>query len=309
MLCDGGACGLLLQRGPSGLDFLLVRNAANAPFEEQIRILSALLKEVFKREKNNTFKTFFIGRLINAFGSQNTQMSERLATAAYESDLWNNGKGRPLSGHENSFLQNLSNTFHIFPELSRAFFEHGFFIQVSGIEKVFIDRVERLPFAESLRAKGVEGSARLPYDCLTWFSISEAAAGVHLGGGYWKDERGVYWRSRQKKHFPKGEPIKYIEKKLAGADPASFVFLAERVEGLWGKDKNGIYFFYEKMKGVDINTWEPLDMGYSKDKNFVYNGSEKLEGADPKTFEIPFEDWEGETTDDECLPEESGDML
>jgi hypothetical protein len=34
--------------------------------------------------------------------------------------------------------------------------------------------------------------------------------------------------------------------------------LAERIEGVWGKDRNGIYFFEQRIEGVDITTWQPL---------------------------------------------------
>ncbi len=109
---------------------------------------------------------------------------------------------------------------------------------------------------------------------------------ISLGGGYVKVHNKIYWRWRQIKSPPKGKPVKYVKKLLSGADPETFVFLTERVEGVWGKDKNYIYFFNEKINGVDIDTWEPLDMGYSKDRNFVYNGTEKIDG-NPKTFKIP----------------------
>ena len=152
---------------------LRIRSKSNASLNEQVNIVSVILGKILEKEKNNEFKTLFIGRLINAFGKQNTQMSERLALGAYESELWDNTKGRPHTGHENYVLQSLSNKIHIFPELSQIFFKLGFSIQVSGIEKVLINRAKKLPFAESLKNQGVKPSARLPYDCLTWFSIKK----------------------------------------------------------------------------------------------------------------------------------------
>ncbi|MCP3874217.1 MAG: hypothetical protein GY699_13810 [Desulfobacteraceae bacterium] len=155
-------------------DVLRLRSDSQAPLKEQLNILSSLLNDVLKKEKDQAFKTFFIGRLIMAFGKNNSQMSERLAMAAYDSDLWDNTKGRPMSGHENTFCITLSNQSLIYPELSKVFFKHGYAIQVSGIEKVLIDRVDRLPFSKILKEKGMEDAIRLPFDGMTWFSIKKA---------------------------------------------------------------------------------------------------------------------------------------
>jgi hypothetical protein len=265
---------------------LRIRSKSNVSFSEQINIVSIILGKILEKESNCKFQTLFIGRLISAFGKQNTQMSERLAIATYESDLWDYIKGRPVTGQTNITIKKISNQLHIFPELNKIFSKHGFTIQVSGVEKVLIDHSETIPFTKSLKQKGIKPYARLPYDCLMWFSISKPVKRISLGGGYYKIQNKIYWRWRQIKSPPEGKPVKYVEKTLPGADPETFVFLTERVEGVWGKDKNSIFFFHEKINGVDMNTWEPLDMGYSKDQNFVYNGIIKTD-ANPKTFKIP----------------------
>jgi hypothetical protein len=83
-------------------------------------------------------------------------LSERLTLAAGKSPLWDRVKGRPRSGHENKFVKEIANQAMIYPELKEMFARHGYEIEVSAVEKVFIDP-----------------QTKLPYDCLTWFSLSK----------------------------------------------------------------------------------------------------------------------------------------
>jgi len=135
---------------------LRLRSNSDLPLDTQISMLDRILRRVLKDEKRSELRTLFIGRLINTFGKTNTQMSERLSTAAYRSPKWDKIKGKPVSGHENDFVQNIANEAMIYPELREVFKRHGLLIEFSSAEKVLIDP-----------------SDRLPYDCLTWFSIRE----------------------------------------------------------------------------------------------------------------------------------------
>ncbi len=152
------------------LDF---RSDSGAPFKEQLQLLSALLKTVLSNEKDNHFKTFYIGRMATAFGRKNLQLSKRLALAAHVSDLWNNELGKPFSGHENTVSTVLANQFSIYSELSDVFSKQGISIRVSAIEKVLVAQAENLPFAGSLKAEGIGKMALLPYDGMTWFSMTQ----------------------------------------------------------------------------------------------------------------------------------------
>jgi hypothetical protein len=241
---------------------LHLRSRSELPLKEQVAIISRIVK---KLPKERGFRTFFVGRLIHAFGADKT-MSERLSLAASKSPLWDQAKGDPRIGHENKFVKEIANRAMIYPELKEMFASHGYEIQVSTVEKVLIDP-----------------QTKLPYDCITWFSLSKPLK--HIANGYWRDDTKVYWRWRTIEE-PRG-PIEYTVKEVQGADPETFKFLAERIEGVWGKDRNGVYFFEQRIEGADITTWQPLDWDYSKDKNYVYKGVQRVKNADPKTFIIP----------------------
>jgi hypothetical protein len=215
--------------------------------------------------KEREFRTFFAGRLIEAFGADRT-MSERLSLAASKSPLWDQAKGDPRIGSENKFVKEIANQAMIYPELKEMFARHGYEIQVSNVEKVLIDP-----------------QTKLPYDCITWFSLSKPL--THVANGYWNDDSKVYWRWRTIEE-PRG-PVEYTVKEVKGADPKTFKFLAERVEWVLGKDRNGIHCFEQRIEGADMASWQPLDWDYSKDKNHVYKGAQIVKSADPNTFAIP----------------------
>jgi hypothetical protein len=131
---------------------LRLRSKSELPLKEQVGIISRILNKVPKKRK---FRTFFIGRLIHVFGADRT-LSERLSLAASQSPLWDKEKGRPRSGHENKFVKEIANQAMIYPELQEMFAQHGYEIQVASVEKVLIDP-----------------QTKLPYDCMTWFSLSK----------------------------------------------------------------------------------------------------------------------------------------
>ncbi len=241
---------------------LRLRSNSKLPLKEQVAILSWIIKKLPKERK---FRALSIGRLIEAFGADRS-LSERLSLAASKSPLWDQAKDDPRIGYENKFVKEIANQTMIYPELKEMFARHSYEIQVSNVEKVLIDP-----------------QTKLPYDCITWFSLSKPL--VHIANGYWRDDSKVYWKWRTIEE-PR-RPIEYTVKEVKGADPKTFTFLAERIEGVWGKDRNGIYFFEQRIEGADINTWQPLDWDYSKDKNHVYKGAQRVKNADPKAFRVP----------------------
>jgi len=133
-------------------EILRLRSKSELPLKEQVEIISRILNKLPKERK---FRTFFIGRLLNALGADKT-LSERLSLAAGQSPLWDQVKGRPQSGHENQCVKEIANQAMIYPELKEMFVRHGYEIEVSSVEKVLINP-----------------QTKLPYDCLTWFSLSK----------------------------------------------------------------------------------------------------------------------------------------
>ncbi len=184
---DGRDISLITYQTEINRSVLRLRSESDAPLDDQIRMLSHLFQAVLRNEKHGKFETLFVGGLMGAFGVHNNQMSVKLALAAHASALWDNRKGRPVSGHENDLLIKLSNQYHIYPELSSMFAEHGYAVRISGIEKVFIKRVDDLPIADALKARGVKPSDRLPYDGLTWFALSAPGTRAAPGGGNMQD--------------------------------------------------------------------------------------------------------------------------
>ena len=51
------------------------------------------------------------------------------------------------------------------------FRRRGLDIQVAAVEKVLISAAGQLPFYERLPKGEVKAADKLPYDCMTWFSI------------------------------------------------------------------------------------------------------------------------------------------
>ncbi len=136
---------------------LRLRSNSDAPIKVQAIYISKILDRVLKDQNKAELRTLFIGRLINAFGNDRT-MTERLAEAAGGSYLWDKASGKPTSGHANQAVKKIANGAEIYPELKKAFNEHGLDIMVSGMEKVLIEK----------RSSGL-----LPVDAMTWFKITQ----------------------------------------------------------------------------------------------------------------------------------------
>ncbi len=124
---------------------LRLRSNSTLPLEEQIGLISKLLDRIKKDRPLASFKTLSIGRLIDAFGKDDT-LSKRLIAAA-----------RPLSpipfAKQNNAARDIMNKQMLYPELKELFEKYGIKIKVAAVEKVLVN------------ADGV------PYDGMTWFSL------------------------------------------------------------------------------------------------------------------------------------------
>ena len=141
---------------------------------ERLPLLEKICAEFLSKDKNaQAFRTLFWGRLAPDETKPRLQeMSLRLALAAHKSPGWDVKRGKPKSGDINGFVKDLANTVNIYPELKELFERFHKSIIFSCAEKVLIQKAEKLPFYEQLKQQGVKAADRLPFDCMTWFSIS-----------------------------------------------------------------------------------------------------------------------------------------
>lgn len=132
------------------------------------------------------------------------------------------------------------------------------------------------------------------------------ANGREKAGIYERDQKGVYcngkkieWADLQTFQVLKGryaKDLNYVycnENKLEWANPKTIQNFDP--EGEYIKDDKNVYFRWDIIKWVDVQTFQILQRPVSKDKNHVYRKNEifnsrfagtGLETPDPQTFEI-----------------------
>jgi hypothetical protein len=144
------------------------------PLSQQLPLLTLICNEFFSKDKNAlAFRTLFWGRLAPDRSTPAThELSLRLALAAHKSLGWDAKRGRPKNGDINRFVRDLANREKIYPELRALFENFHRSITFSSAEKVLVLEAGKLPFFDQLNHYGIKASDRLPYDCLTWFSVS-----------------------------------------------------------------------------------------------------------------------------------------
>ena len=132
---------------------LRFRSDSTLPLKEQLQMAAMILDRIKKDLPLNSFKTLSIGRLVLAFGTDDT-FSRRLTAAAHSGRM-----ARPLSpipfAKQNNAVRDIANRDMIYLELRDLFSKYGIAIKVSAVEKVLVNR------------DGV------PYDCMTWFSMTK----------------------------------------------------------------------------------------------------------------------------------------
>jgi len=145
------------------------------PLSQQLPLLTQICTEFFSKDKNaRAFRTLFWGRLTPDGNKPPSQeLSLRLALAAHKSPGWDIKRGRPKNGDINGFVKDLANRADIYPELKELFKLFHKSINFSCAEKVLVSKAEKLPFFDELKQHGIKASDKLPFDCMTWFSISE----------------------------------------------------------------------------------------------------------------------------------------
>ena len=143
------------------------------PLAEQMPLLEKICSEFFSKDKNaQAFRTLFWGRLEPDVPNGSRELSLRLALAAHKSPSWDAKKGKPKNGDINGFVKDLANREKIYPELKELFESFHKSIKFSCAEKVLVQKADKLPFYDQLKLQGVKATDKLPFDCMTWFSVS-----------------------------------------------------------------------------------------------------------------------------------------
>jgi hypothetical protein len=76
--------------------------------------------------------------------------------------------------------------------------------------------------------------------------------------------------------------VYYDFQKIEGADIKTFEPDGYSI----GKDKKGVYYKTHKINGIDVNSTEVLENEFYKDKNNIYYRNKKLENFKPENFEV-----------------------
>lgn len=98
---------------------------------------------------------------------------------------------------------------------------------------------------------------------------NDASHFKYIGGPYARDSVFAYYGGRVLKTCT--APLKL--QLLAGAD------------SWYAGDQTRIWFDGSELVGVDFESWEHIDRGFSKDKKAVYFGSKRLPGVKPESWE------------------------
>ncbi len=143
------------------------------PLSEQMPLIERLYAEFLRTDSNaRALRTLFLGEIDPDTASGPRDMSIRLALAAHKSSGWDARRGDASNGDENGFVKAIANREMIYPELKELFGRFHQTIQVAYVEKVLVQRAEKLPYYDLLKAQGVQASEKLPFDCMTWFTIA-----------------------------------------------------------------------------------------------------------------------------------------
>ncbi|MEP7366988.1 MAG: hypothetical protein ABI972_27330 [Acidobacteriota bacterium] len=140
--------------------------------DKQAPLIGKLLEQV------GTFHTLMWGRLYPDDAREWT-LPARLAVAAGRSESWDAVRGRPKSGEINAWTRKTMEEAKVYQELKSVFEAKGLDIRLAGVEKVLIQQAGKLKFFGDLSAAGVSVADNVPFDCQTWFTVSESGTRLH----------------------------------------------------------------------------------------------------------------------------------
>jgi hypothetical protein len=153
---------------------VLHRSQCAEPLALQVNLLGNICRKFFQSPENaKALRTVFWGGLAPDTLHGSRELSLRLALAAHQSPDWDARRGVPRNGDVNGFVKAVANSALIYPELKELFERFHKTIRFSCAEKVLVMEAWKLPFYEQLKQHGIKASERLPYDCMTWFSVTD----------------------------------------------------------------------------------------------------------------------------------------
>ena len=97
--------------------------------------------------------------------------------------------------------------------------------------------------------------------------------------------------------------VYYDFQKIEGADIKTFEPDGYSI----GKDKTGVYYKTHKINGIDVNSTEVLENEFYKDKNNIYYRNKKLENFKPENFEVISSSLVGQNEDFYYFTEDEND--
>ena len=97
--------------------------------------------------------------------------------------------------------------------------------------------------------------------------------------------------------------VYYDFQKIEGADIKTFEPDGYSI----GKDKKGVYYKTHKINGIDVNSTEVLENEFYKDKNNIYYRNKKLENFKPENFEVISSSLVGQNEDCYYFTEDEND--
>ena len=171
-----GDCSIIWIAYDTEFDRGVVKNQTdcNVSLAEQMPILNIICSKFLNEDRNApVFRTLFWGTLFPERAAGAREMSYRLALAASRSPEWDKAKGKPKQGDLNRFTRELANQAKIYPELTELFATFNRTVTLGYVEKVRVLNAGQLPFFPQLERQGVKAIDRLPFDCMSWFSISK----------------------------------------------------------------------------------------------------------------------------------------
>ena len=116
-----------------------------------------------------------------------------------------------------------------------------------------------------------------------YFAENKGEAEFYLPGG-----KGITLTSETYKYAKDRNHVYFMGEILLNADPATFVLLDLDKSGLYAKDKDHVWMWFNRdfVNSVDLSTFTILSetYGYAKDKNHVYLLGKILPNTDPATF-------------------------